>query len=478
MWDPRQTVAVVAVQEGLLQLGSTFKIAEDLNFVILMQRKFNYLQSIPGVFVPQPIPATNGSSKRPVQYEGLEAAEFPPVPEPDQVWAGNWIMSPEADLQTKLTSYSNAFSSRAVDQFMSSSRTGMFGPQSASLHNSGSILGMKRPPAEMHVTPELLPFHSLPDYPSYGSSVGKVRSYAAACRSEYPNFPPETPLNASLDSGCRAGSLPNQLLPSMSSLQALLSKLPSVTPKELESNYICSLQRRADSPPLPHLRSDSSPTASNYSSCSPAAAFSPMSRTNKTSPVKCPGSVSSSLSSSYQLDHHQSSPDHLNPNVAEQSDSRPRCCTLNTRRPASDQSLSCNSNGSDPDRPVTTIISEPFNTLDGSADNSCSAAAAAAASTAPMLSASNTSDQRLHNQFGGVYSDLRRVGNVYDQFRDQTIAPAGLIKGKVQLMSSNKSLDHHHPPDNVPDALDNFGLQELAPENNIDNYNSIFNEIY
>ncbi|CAM6051156.1 unnamed protein product [Sphagnum compactum] len=267
-----QTVAVVAVQEGLLQLGSTFKIAEDLNFVILMQRKFNYLQSIPGVFVPQPIPATNGSSKRPVQYEGLEAAEFPPVPEPDQVWAGNWIMSPESEHQTRLK--------------------------------------------------------SLPDYPSYGSSVGKVRSYAAACRSEYPNFPPETPLNASLESGCRAGSLPNQLVPSMSSLQALLSKLPSVTPKELESNYICSLQRRADSPPLPHLRSDSSPTASNYSSCSPAAASSPMSQTNKTSPITCPGSVSSSLSSSYQLDHHLSSPDHLNPNVAEQSDSRPTCCNL------------------------------------------------------------------------------------------------------------------------------------------------------
>jgi hypothetical protein len=89
-----------------------------------------------------------------------------------------------------------------------------------------------------------------------------------------------------------------------------------------------------------------------------------------------------------------------------------------------------------------------------------------------MLSASITSDQRLHNQFGGVYSDLRRVGNVY------AIAPAGLIKDEVQLMSSNKSLDHHHPPDNIPDALDNFGLQELAPENNIDNYNSIFSEIY
>lgn len=49
-----QTIAVVAVREGLIQLGSLHKIVEDLNFVIFLQRKFNYLQSIPGVFAVHP----------------------------------------------------------------------------------------------------------------------------------------------------------------------------------------------------------------------------------------------------------------------------------------------------------------------------------------------------------------------------------------------------------------------------------------
>ncbi|KAL5185566.1 Protein RICE SALT SENSITIVE 3 [Glycine soja] len=45
-----QTIAVIAVREGLVQLGSFNKIAEDLNFVVSIQRKFSYLHSIPGVF--------------------------------------------------------------------------------------------------------------------------------------------------------------------------------------------------------------------------------------------------------------------------------------------------------------------------------------------------------------------------------------------------------------------------------------------
>ncbi|KAK7321670.1 hypothetical protein VNO77_32529 [Canavalia gladiata] len=45
-----QTIAVIAVREGLVQLGSFNKIAEDLNLVLNIQRKFSYLHSIPGVF--------------------------------------------------------------------------------------------------------------------------------------------------------------------------------------------------------------------------------------------------------------------------------------------------------------------------------------------------------------------------------------------------------------------------------------------
>ncbi|XP_027356447.1 protein RICE SALT SENSITIVE 3-like [Abrus precatorius] len=45
-----QSIVIIAVREGVVQLGSFNKIAEDLNLVISIQRKFSYLQSIPGVF--------------------------------------------------------------------------------------------------------------------------------------------------------------------------------------------------------------------------------------------------------------------------------------------------------------------------------------------------------------------------------------------------------------------------------------------
>ncbi|CAK7347498.1 unnamed protein product [Dovyalis caffra] len=48
-----QTIAIISVREGIIQLGSFDKIVEDLNLVIRMQRKFSYLQSIPGIFAIQ-----------------------------------------------------------------------------------------------------------------------------------------------------------------------------------------------------------------------------------------------------------------------------------------------------------------------------------------------------------------------------------------------------------------------------------------
>lgn len=48
-----QTIAIISVREGVIQLGSFDKIVEDLNLVISIQRKFSYLQSIPGIFAIQ-----------------------------------------------------------------------------------------------------------------------------------------------------------------------------------------------------------------------------------------------------------------------------------------------------------------------------------------------------------------------------------------------------------------------------------------
>ncbi|KAJ8772853.1 hypothetical protein K2173_028030 [Erythroxylum novogranatense] len=48
-----QTIAIISVREGIVQLGSFNKIVEDLNLVISVQRKFSYLQSLPGVYAIQ-----------------------------------------------------------------------------------------------------------------------------------------------------------------------------------------------------------------------------------------------------------------------------------------------------------------------------------------------------------------------------------------------------------------------------------------
>ncbi|MCO5548272.1 hypothetical protein L7F22_001729 [Adiantum nelumboides] len=57
-----QTIAIIAVGEGLLQLGSTKKVLQDMDFVLMLQRKFNYLQSIPGVFAQTKMTMTRAAS--------------------------------------------------------------------------------------------------------------------------------------------------------------------------------------------------------------------------------------------------------------------------------------------------------------------------------------------------------------------------------------------------------------------------------
>ncbi|GJN00217.1 hypothetical protein PR202_ga17631 [Eleusine coracana subsp. coracana] len=49
-----QTIALIAVREGVVQLGSMKKVAEDLRYVVMLRRKFGYLESIPGVLLPHP----------------------------------------------------------------------------------------------------------------------------------------------------------------------------------------------------------------------------------------------------------------------------------------------------------------------------------------------------------------------------------------------------------------------------------------
>ncbi|PON98900.1 MYC/MYB transcription factor [Trema orientale] len=49
-----KTIALIAVREGVVQLGAIHKVIEDLSYVVLLRKKFSYIESIPGVLLPHP----------------------------------------------------------------------------------------------------------------------------------------------------------------------------------------------------------------------------------------------------------------------------------------------------------------------------------------------------------------------------------------------------------------------------------------
>ncbi|XP_071706158.1 transcription factor bHLH157-like [Rutidosis leptorrhynchoides] len=49
-----KTIALVAVREGVIQLGSIHKVIEDLSYVVMLRKKLTYIESIPGVLLPHP----------------------------------------------------------------------------------------------------------------------------------------------------------------------------------------------------------------------------------------------------------------------------------------------------------------------------------------------------------------------------------------------------------------------------------------
>ncbi|WVZ20793.1 hypothetical protein V8G54_008115 [Vigna mungo] len=57
-----KTIAFIAVREGVVQLGAVHK---DLSYVVLLRKKFSYIESIPGVLLPHP-----SSSAYPYKVEG------------------------------------------------------------------------------------------------------------------------------------------------------------------------------------------------------------------------------------------------------------------------------------------------------------------------------------------------------------------------------------------------------------------------
>lgn len=49
-----KTIALIAVREGVIQLGAVHKVVEDLSYVVMLRKKLSYIESIPGVLLPHP----------------------------------------------------------------------------------------------------------------------------------------------------------------------------------------------------------------------------------------------------------------------------------------------------------------------------------------------------------------------------------------------------------------------------------------
>jgi len=65
-----KTISLIAVREGVIQLGAVNKVVEDLSYVALLRKKFSYLESLPGVLLPHPL-----SSSFPFKIDGCNAPD-------------------------------------------------------------------------------------------------------------------------------------------------------------------------------------------------------------------------------------------------------------------------------------------------------------------------------------------------------------------------------------------------------------------
>ncbi|KAJ6399998.1 hypothetical protein OIU84_015623 [Salix udensis] len=109
-----QTIAIISVREGIVQLGSFDKIVEDLNLVISIQRKFSYLQSIPGIFAIQ-------RPYLPIQH--------PFIIKPDTHTIENQEIAFSVDDKRQITGVKRLFDQRIDDSPIKSINLGWNSPQ-------------------------------------------------------------------------------------------------------------------------------------------------------------------------------------------------------------------------------------------------------------------------------------------------------------------------------------------------------------
>ncbi|KAE8722669.1 hypothetical protein F3Y22_tig00013808pilonHSYRG00131 [Hibiscus syriacus] len=79
-----KTIALIAVREGVVQLGAVHKVIEDPSYVVLLRKKFSYIESIPGALLPHPSSSAypfNGTPEPWAHFpSGMLIAQPPPSP--------------------------------------------------------------------------------------------------------------------------------------------------------------------------------------------------------------------------------------------------------------------------------------------------------------------------------------------------------------------------------------------------------------
>ncbi|KAM7484260.1 hypothetical protein LguiA_000269 [Lonicera macranthoides] len=76
------TIALIAVREGVIQLGSVHKVIEDLSYVVLLRKKFSYIESIPGALLPHPS-SSSYPFHHPDSWHFQPNIPPPPLPPPE-----------------------------------------------------------------------------------------------------------------------------------------------------------------------------------------------------------------------------------------------------------------------------------------------------------------------------------------------------------------------------------------------------------
>ncbi|XP_010928582.1 protein RICE SALT SENSITIVE 3 [Elaeis guineensis] len=95
--DGIKTIALIAVREGVVQLGAFNKVMEDISYVVLLRKKFSYLESIPGVLLPHP-----SSVAFPARMDGCNASENWPAIAPPMEFYDHF--SPQVGITPSMSS--------------------------------------------------------------------------------------------------------------------------------------------------------------------------------------------------------------------------------------------------------------------------------------------------------------------------------------------------------------------------------------